>query len=84
MNPDTQKMIDDLSKRLTSLEEEFYRGNLPSFQEFTKSIVFRGRLKVTHYASLPSVAEIGEIAETGGKLYICSATNTWALVGTQT
>jgi cell fate regulator YaaT (PSP1 superfamily) len=73
-----------LKNRIEVLEQEYYRNNFKSFQEFNKTVHFNSRLKVPHYDTLPTTCEIGEIAESGGELNICSATNTWTVVGTQT
>lgn len=59
------------------------RNNFVGSQDFNKSSRFNTRLKVPHYDSLPTSAEVGEIVEVGGKLYICSSPNTFSLVGTQ-
>jgi hypothetical protein len=80
MNPELQQ----LQKELAALKEEFYRNNFSSSQDFNKYSRFNTRLKVPHYATLPSVCEVGEIAEQGGELNICSAANTWTVCGTQT
>lgn len=83
MNPDTQKQIDDLKKEVQALKDEFYRNNFTANQTFNKYSNFTTRLKVPSYSSLPSTCEVGEIVESGGKLRICSASNTWTIVGTQ-
>lgn len=81
---DTQLQIDKLRKDLNDLIDEVYTNNFSAHQEFNKKVNFSVRLKVPHYSSLPSTCEVGEVAESGGKLYIGSATNTWSLVGGQT
>ena len=73
-----------IRKDLDALIQEFYKNNFSSSQDFNKYSNFTSRLKVPHYSSLPSVCEVGEIAESSGKLYVCSAANTWTIVGTQT
>lgn len=83
MTPDERKELDELKKALDSLKNEYYRGNFQSSQDFQKYVRFNGRLKVTHYDTLPATCEVGEISETGGKLRICSAVDTWTIVGTQ-
>ena len=83
MNPDTQKQIDKLTKDLNDLISEFYANNFSSSQDFNKYSRFNTRLKVPHYATLPTTCEVGEIAEQGGELNICSSANTWTVVGTQ-
>lgn len=84
MPNDTQTQINKLAKDLADLTEEFYRNNFSSSQDFQKYSRFNTRLKVPHYASTPAKCEVGEICEVSGKLRICSAANTWTIVGTQT
>lgn len=79
-----QQQIDKLKRDLDNLSQQFYSNNFPSHQDFNKSSSFNYVLKVPHYASAPTKANVGEIIEVSGKLYICSATNTFTLVGTQT
>lgn len=75
--------VEQLRTELKAFKEEYYRGNFSSKQDFYKSSDFKTRLKVPHYDSLPTTCEIGEIAESAGKLRVCSAANTWTIVGTQ-
>lgn len=84
MNPqELQKQIDILKERVDALNAEIYANNFTAYQDFNKSSNFTKRLKVPHYTSAPTTAEVGEIIEIGGKLYICSTANTFSLVGTQ-
>lgn len=78
-----QDQINKLSKELSDLKDSFYKNNFTSHQDFVKSSNFKTTLKVPHYASDPSVCEVGEIIEVGGKLKICSSANTFTIVGTQ-
>lgn len=78
-----QEKIDKLTKDLSDLTSEVYNNNFSAFQEFNKKSSFTGGLKVTHYDTLPTKCEVGEVAETGGVLKICSALNTWVSVGSQ-
>ena len=84
MPNDTQKQIDELKAGLKAINEEYYRNNFSARQDFNKYSNFATRLKVPHYDSLHAVCEVGEVVESGGKLRICSAANTWTIVGTQT
>ncbi len=84
MTPDEQKQFNQLKKDFEALKAEYYRNNFSSSQDFQKYCRFNGRFKITHYDSLPATCEIGELAETGGELNICSAVDTWTVVGTQT
>lgn len=80
-----KKQIDQLRRDLEALNEEFYRNNFSSLQDFQKFSRFNTRLKVPTLASAPATCEIGELhVRSGtGKLYVCSSANTWSLVGTQ-
>lgn len=84
MQNDLQQQIDKLKQDLAALNGEYYANNFTGSQDFNKFSRFNSRLKVPYYASLPTTCETGEIIEVGGKLRICSATNTWTIVGTQT
>lgn len=77
--------IEKLKKDLDALTEEVYRNNFSSSQDFNKYSRFNSRLRVPRFSTAPSVCEQGElyVNTTSGKLYVCSATNTWSLVGTQ-
>lgn len=75
--------INKIAKDLKALQDEFYRNNFSARQDFPKYSNFATRLKVPHFSALPSTCEAGEIGEFGGKLYICSAANTWTIAGTQ-
>ena len=78
------KRIEQLEKDLKALNDEFYKNNFTAYQDFYKFSNFKTRLKVPSYSTLPTTCVVGEIAESAGKLRICSATNTWTIVGTQT
>lgn len=80
MNPEIEKLKQDLA----ALNEEVYRNNFSASKDENKYVRFNSRMKVPHYAAAPSVCEVGEIIEVSGELQICSATNTWTVVGTQT
>lgn len=79
---DLQKQIEKLKSDLDMLSQNFYKNNFSSHQDFNKSCNFTTKLKVPSYSTLP-LCEVGEVCESGGKLFICSATNTWTIVGTQ-
>ena len=83
MQNDTQTQINQLKQELESLKAEFYLNNFTGSQDFNKFVRFNGRLKVPYYASAPTTCEVGEIIEVAGKLLICSAANTFTIVGTQ-
>lgn len=79
----TEERIAKLEKDLQDLIEEVYNKNFSSFQEFSKFSDFTNRIKVPVFASLPTTGRIGELCVVSGKLYVCSAANTFSLVGTQ-
>lgn len=83
MNEDQQNKIDQMSKDIKALNDEIYKNNFSSVQDFSKYSRFNTKLKVPHYDTLPATCEVGEIAESGGKLRVCSALNTWSIVGSQ-
>lgn len=74
---DTQKQIDELNKKIQDLNDEYYRNNFTSHQDFNKYSNFTSRIKIPVVTALPATCEIGELISYGGKLYHCSATNTW-------
>jgi len=78
-----QMQIDQLRKDLEALNNEYYKNNFSAVQEFNKKSNFTTRLKVPSYVTAPTTAEVGEIIEVGGKLYICSTANIFSLVGAQ-
>lgn len=80
MPNDNQKKIDELRKDLEDLIAEVYRNNFTSSKDENKYIRFKTRVRVPTYASSPATCEVGELyVNTGnGKLYVCSAANTWS------
>ena len=83
MNP-LQDQVNRLQNQLDELTKMFYLNNFSSHQDFDKSSAFNNVLKVPHYDSDPTSAEVGEIIEVGGVLKICSSANVFTTVGTQT
>jgi hypothetical protein len=79
---DLQDQITRLRSELGELTAQFYKNNFTSHQDFNKTCSFNTRLKVPSYSTLPT-CEVGELAESSGVLYVCSATDTWTVVGTQ-
>ena len=77
MNP--QEQIKMLTQRLDSLESEYHRNNFEGSQDFNKYVRFNTRLQFPVKATAPSVCEQGEVYVNSGdgKLYVCSAANTW-------
>lgn len=73
-----------LKQQIESLQAEFYRGNFTGSQDFNKKLRANTALRLPVYASAPAKCEQGEVyVNTNGKAYVCSAANTWSLIGTQ-
>lgn len=84
------KQIEELRQQLLKVQNDlsvlaqnYYKGNFSSYQDFSKACNFTTTLTIPRYDTLPS-CEVGQICENSGKLMICSATDTWTIVGTQT
>jgi hypothetical protein len=80
MDKTLEEQIAILRADLTALQQEVYRNNFSSHQDFNKFSNFTTRLKIPHYDSIPPVGEVGELIEVGGALWICSLPNTFTLV----
>jgi hypothetical protein len=84
-NFEKQELVDQinlLKSEMADLKGAFYKNNFSNSQTFVKSVEFSTKLKVPVYTTLPT-CQVGEILVASGKLYVCSATNTWTIVGTQ-
>jgi len=82
--PDNNTQLQMLRQEVESLKAELYRGNFTGSQDFTKKVRMNTAFRLPVYASAPSKCELGEVyVNTNGKLYVCSAANTWSLAGTQ-
>lgn len=77
-----QEQIRKLRSDFEGLSLNFYKNNFSARQDFNKASNFSTALKVPSYTTLPT-CEVGQVLESAGKLYICSATDTWTIVGTQ-
>jgi len=80
---DNQLQINELTKRLENLENEYFKNNFSAHQDFNKYVNFSVRLKVPRFSTLPTTGEVGEIFEYNGKLYLFTTLNTPVVVGTQ-
>ncbi len=80
-----QQQVNQLKQELESLKAEYYLNNFTGSQDFNKYSRFNTRLKVPTLAATPSTCEIGEVCvvSSTGKMYVCSAANTWTIAGTQ-
>ena len=87
MSNDLALRVAKLERDLFDLNQEVYQNNFNGSQDFNKYSRFNSRLKVPSYASNPTIGEVGEIIEVGGKLKICTVASltapTWTTVGTQ-
>ncbi len=87
MENELQAQIDRLKKDLQDLNDEFYANNFTSSKDYNKYSRFNSRLKVPSSVANPTIGEVGDIAEVGGKLKICTVASltapTWTTVGTQ-
>jgi hypothetical protein len=85
MNPQEKAQMEMMKQTLESLQAEFYKNNFSGSQDFTKKVRFQAEVVVQKAGTAPAKCEQGALyVNTGtGKLYVCSATNTWSLVGTQ-
>jgi hypothetical protein len=83
MDKTTEEKIVILQQDLAALTAEVYRNNFSNSQDFNKFSRFTTRLKIPHYDAVPPVGETGELIEVGGVLLICSSSNTYSVVGTQ-
>lgn len=86
MPNDPQNRIRKLEEEVAALKGAYYSNNFTASQDFQKYSRFNTALRVPTLSSAPSTCEIGQLYcnSTSGKLYVCSAANTWTIVGTQT
>lgn len=77
--PDNNTQLQMLRQEVESLKAELYRGNFTGSQDFTKKVRMNTAFRLPVYASAPSKCEQGEVYvnSVNGKLYVCSAANTW-------
>ena len=82
---DQNNDFENLKREFDALKGAFYKNNFQTSQDFTKKSKFTSVLIVPTLATAPSTCAQGSLyCNSGtGKLYICSATNTWTIVGTQ-
>jgi len=77
-NEELQAQINKLQRDLQDLTDEVYANNFSAHTDFNKTSYFNTRLRVPVYTTKPSTCEIGEVCSNGGKLWHCSAVNTWS------
>jgi hypothetical protein len=78
----TQEQIAKLQSQINDLTAAFYKNNFSTRQDFNKDSAFNSSLKVPVYTTLPS-CEVGQVGVYNGDLMVCSAADTWTIVGTQ-
>lgn len=83
MPNDIQLQLNKLQADLEALNAEFYANNFTASQDFNKYSRFNTRIKVPTLTATPTTCEVGELCVVDGKLRVCSAANTWTIVGTQ-
>lgn len=85
--PPTREEFDKLTRDLKDLNDEFYLNNFTASKDYNKYSRFNVRMKVPHYAANPTIGDVGDIVEVGGKLKICTVASltapTFTIVGTQ-
>lgn len=79
-----ENRIASLERDLINLRAEFYRNNFTSNRDENKFVRFNSRVKAPKFSALPATCEVSEYGVFNGIFYVCSATNTWTKVGTQT
>lgn len=83
-----QQEVDALKQQIESLTGEYYTNNFPSSRDENKYVRFNTRLKVPRSTANPTIGDVGDLVEVGGKLKICTVASvtapTWTIVGTQT
>lgn len=86
-NPPTREEFEKLKKDLDDLTQEFYLNNFTSSKDYNKYSRFNSRLKVPNSLANPTIGDVGDIVEVGGKLKICTVASltapTWTVVGAQ-
>lgn len=83
--PDNNTQMQMLKQEVEALKAELYKGNFSGSQDNGKFVRFTNKIRMPVYANAPSKCEQGEIYVNSGtgKVYVCSAANTWSLIGTQ-
>ena len=87
MQPNLQAQVDKLTRDLQDLTDEFYLNNFSNSKDYNKYSRFNSRLKVPSYTANPTIGDVGDVVEVGGKLKICTTASltapTWTTVGLQ-
>lgn len=83
--PNNETQIQMLKQEVEALKAELYKGNFSGSQDFNKKVRMNTAFRVPVYGTAPAKCELGELYVNSGtgKAYVCSATNTWSLIGTQ-
>lgn len=83
--PDNKAQIEMLKQQIEAMRSEFYLNNFSGSQDFNKKVRMNTTLRLPVYGTAPVKCEQGEVYVNSGtgKAYVCSAANTWTIVGTQ-
>lgn len=70
--------MEELTQRVTALEQEVYRNQSISLNSITNFLdVSRGNLQFPKRTTLPATCRVGEVVEVSGNFYQCTAQDTW-------
>ena len=72
--------MQDLDKRITTLESVLGRGKFNSSTVQQKDAIFNGRFGLVDRTTLPSTCAQGEMCIVNGVVFVCAVTNTWSTV----
>lgn len=79
-----QEEIQKLQQQINELNERIDTDNFSKLKVEMKDVYFEKKVRLFNKSANLAVCQTGELSVVGGKLYICSAANTWTVVGTQT
>lgn len=80
------ELVAELEQRVRNIESERESERFSTKDRYIREIVIasNGKFRIEEKDSDPSTCNVGELIVVSGKLKICSATDTWTVVGTQT
>lgn len=82
-NQKLAREVESLTRTVEELRQIVQKNNFSALQVFDKTVQFNNKIKVFNKTANLASCQTGELSVVGGKLYICSATDTWTIVGTQ-
>ena len=83
MDNDLQNEVQRLKNEIADMRTILNKDNFSSIQIFNKEIQLNSRVRLFNKTANLSTCNTGELSVVAGKLYICSATDTWTVCGTQ-